>query len=549
MNNVKNIAILIIIIFIQIGCSASTPIYIRSNQVGFFTDDVKTAVVFSQENITNKKFDIKNIRNNRIVYSDYLKNNFGTFGNFINNYVIDFSIVREPGTYIINIDGQQSYNFNISRNVFNGIVDSLMLFFKVQRCGPTNPLLHEPCHLSDATSIVGENSIENADLTGGWHDAADYVKFLSTTAYTTYLLIFSYEFDKVRFSFDNDNNGVPDILEEAKVGLDWLLRANFLGNKLITQVQDLRDHDVGWRLPENDSLQYDRPGYVGIGKNQIGFYSAALAIGARVWREKFQDYEFAGRLQRAAENIYSLKNRAPDVDEIQSGMYQDNKYFGKLALGGIELFLTTGLNNYLNDAKEMADSAGSEYWWSWGDVAALAQYRLAKIEPRFGNYILNNLNAFNENKNMNPFGSGAAFTWGTTNTLLGIKLKVILYKDLTGSNAFDSLAVFQRDYVLGKNPWGISFIHNIGSFYPKQLHSQIAFFRNGYHPGALTAGPAPKSILSNYSIERKNTSYFDIFNYDDAIFYDDWQDYVTNEPAIVSNATAVFVFGNLQQRR
>nr|MBP9582339.1 glycoside hydrolase family 9 protein [Ignavibacterium sp.] len=91
-------------------------------------------------------------------------------------------------------------------------------------------------------------------------------------------------------------------------------------------------------------------------------------------------------------------------------------------------------------------------------------------------------------------------------------------------------------------PWGVSFIYNVGSNFSKHLHSQVAFFNNGYLPGALTAGPAPAQLLDNYKIKIINNEY-DKFNTDSIKYFDDRFDYITNEPTIIGNATALFVFG------
>ena len=72
----------------------------------------------------------------------------------------------------------------------------------------------------------------------------------------------------------------------------------------------------------------------------------------------------------------------------------------------------------------------------------------------------------------------------------------------------------------------------------------MAHFHNGYLPGAVSAGPAPKSILDNYKIQRSNYSSSE-FNSDDVLYFDDKADYITNEPTIATNATAIFVFGAL----
>ena len=547
----KSIIAVIFISFVFYNCASTTAkhaIFIRANQVGFLPNDLKTAVVFSEYPVPVNEFYIRNEKGNRSVFEGTISDTIKSYDKFKYCYELDFSNVTSPGTYRIDVDNNLSHPFKIGTKIYNSVVDSLMLFFKEQRCGPTNPILHAPCHLSDVVRVIGDaNHKGPVDVTGGWHDAGDYIKFLSTTAYTTYMLIFSYEFDKSKFDFDNDKDGVPDVLAEAKVGLDWMLRCNYSEYKLITQVQDLKDHEVGWRMPENDTLRYDRPGFVGIGKNQIGLYAAVMAMASRVWSERFQKYDFAKQCLDAAENLYSIRDKVPNIDSSGSGFYIDNTYWGKLALGAVELYITTKEKHYLDDAEIYADSAGSDYWWSWGNINSLADYRLAKIEPRFANYILNNLISFNFEKDKTTFNHGIQYTWGTTNSLLGVALQEILYNNLTGSKRFDSLSIDQRDYVLGRNPWGLSFIYDIGTEFPHHFHSQVAYFHGGYLPGALSAGPAPVSVLKNFDIKRDNFQY-NFFNTDSTKYFDDRRDYITNEPTISSNATAVFVYGYYSNR-
>ena len=543
--------LIIVAPFLFLNCASTgsgNPIYIRANQAGFLPNDFKTAVVFSESPIQKKDFSVVQTGSNRVVLSDKFFDTTYSYDKFKYCYTINFSGLKTPGIYKINVDGNYSYPFKISSTVYNSIVDSLMLFFREQRCGPTNPILHAPCHLSDVARLEGDKDHPGGvDVTGGWHDASDYIKFLSTTAYTTYMLIFSYEFDKTKFGFDNNKNGVPDVLEEAKIGLDWLLRCNYSKYKLVTQVQDLRDHAVGWRMPENDTLQYDRVGLVGIGKNQIGLYAAVMALASKVWTERFSKTDFAKRCLDAAENLYSIRNQVANIDTSTLGFYQDNAYWGKLALGAIELYNVTQKFNYFNDAITYGDSAGSDYWWSYGNINSLADYRIAQVVPRFSKYIYNNLLSFNARMDTSLFREGLPYSWGTTNTFLGVALQAVLYKNLTGSTQFDSLADFQRDYVLGRNAWGLSFIYNIGSKFPEHIHSQVAYFHNGYLPGALVAGPAPEDILKNYKIEKENHEY-DFFNTSSVKYYDDNGNYITNEPTISSNATAVFVYGYYSNR-
>lgn len=533
----------------NVNLKAETEIYFRLNQVGFLTDEGKTAIILSNTNLVGLKVEVKNIRTNQTVYSQDLKNNLGQYGNFKFTYSFDFTNVTQTGEFLLEAGNRQSLPFKIGNNANRGIAELLLDFFKIQRCGYTNPELHNVCHIADATSIVdGKRTFQQSvDLTGGWHDAGDYVKFLNTTAYSTYILLFAYEFDPQKFGFDRDRNGSPDILEEAKIGLDWMIRAAYKNDKFITQVQDLRDHDVGWRLPEDDPLAFDRPGFVGIGKNLIGIYSATMAIASRIWRDRFQYNEFADKCLGLAEKYYSVRNRVPDVDSSGTGMYLDNSFEGKMALGAVELYLTNKKPNYLNDAKLYADSAGSDFWWSWGNINSIAHYRLAMFDTKYKDFIKNSLEHFSKNMQSNLFGLGTQLSWGTNHTLLGITFLNILWSRLTNDKSYNLLATIQKDFILGRNPWGISFIFNVGKNYTKNFHHQVSSIK-GKLTGGFAAGPATKEFLKNYNITYESNDKYAKFQTNEMYYRDDRVDYITNEPTIAANATAIFVFGNLVKR-
>ncbi len=529
---------------------ARQTVFIRANQVGYLPNDVKTFLVISVKKLPNTDFKILNFYGDVKLFEGKLKLTGKKSGNFNYIYEGDFTSFKKEGLYYISVGKVHSYSFRIRKNVFNAVTDSLLKFFQVQRCGYTNPYFHKTCHISDATSLIinGKKIDKKFDVTGGWHDAGDYVKFLNTTAFSTYLLLFAYDFDPIKFGFDDDKDGIPDLLAEAKVGLDWLQRAVYKNSQLITQVQDLRDHDVGWRMPEDDPLTFDRPAFVGIGKNLVGIYTAAMALASRIWRMRFHYDEYADKCLTDAENIFSVRNKVPDIDSSGTGMYIDGKYRGKLALGAVELYLTTRRPELLDEAKKLAAEAGADYWWSWGDVNALADYKLARIDTSFRGYLRQNLEHFKKISHSHAFGEGTDYSWGTNSTLMGVALQVILWKELTGDSSYDTLAAIQRDFMLGRNPWGISFISKIGKDYTKNFHHQVAYFHNGYLPGGFAAGPIQKKVYEKYKIPFEFPDRFSFFQPDSVIYRDDRNDYLTNEPTIVGNATAIFVFGYYSNR-
>ncbi|MCU7494206.1 MAG: hypothetical protein HF314_13000 [Ignavibacteria bacterium] len=540
-----NICLIFLVICPFAFIYSSDNVFIRLNQVGFLPGDIKTAVIITTGEISRGEFSIFEEQGKSAVFTGPLGPVLKGEGRFKFNYKIDFSGFSKPGKYVIRCGGAKSLPFLIGSGVYQGITDSLLAFFRVQRCGYTAPFLHGICHIADATSLIGAKPQQAGkfDLTGGWHDAGDYVKFFNTTAFSTYMMLFSFEFDPVKFGFDSNHNGVADILEEAKVGLDWLLRAHLGGERFVIQVQDLRDHEQGWRLPEEDKLTFDRPAFLGGGKNTAGIYSAVMALASRIWKNSLHYDEFADKCLKEALNAYAASGKMPDLDKSGTGMYLDSKFQGKMALGAIELYESTKNASYLNESIQFAEEAKSDYWWSWGDMNSVADYKIAKYEPGIKNYLFNNLKNFNEIKNKSIFGEAASDNWGLNTALMGAAFQAALWKKLTGSSSFDSLMTFQRDYILGKNPWGVSFIYNIGKVFARNFHSQVGFLNKGYLPGAVAAGPVSRKKLEGYKIKITEGDPFKEFQTDSAVYQDSRQDYVTNEPSISTNATALFLFG------
>uniref|UniRef100_A0A832G1V9 Endoglucanase n=1 Tax=Ignavibacterium album TaxID=591197 RepID=A0A832G1V9_9BACT len=533
--------IVLSLLFYSCTSQLNENLFIRLNQVGFLPDDHKTAIILSKTPFEEKFFRIKNVANDEEVFIDSIDKLSHKLNSEIKySAIIDFSSLKTRGEYFIEYQDVKSYPFRIDDSLYNSIRDSLSLFFKVQRCGPTNPFMHKVCHLQDATKVVGYSDSSAIDLTGGWHDAGDYIKFVYTTAFTTYMLLFSLEFEPDKFSFDLDNDSVPDILHEAKVGLDFLLRCNFSENAFITQVQDDRDHKVGWRMPENDTLTFNRPAFVKMNKSQIGIYSAALAIASRIWKERFLDNTFANKCLNASEKIFRLRNKISDYKDDEK-YYNQNEFNSKLALGALEIFKSKNDKNYLSLALDYGKNIAENNWWSWGDFNAIVFYKLAEIDNQFVEKLRDILSFYKSYSDSNLFSLAHQYNWGTTHSLAGVVLSSILYKKLTGSEEFENLAVLNRDFILGRNPWGKSFISGIGKNFPRKIHHQVAFFNNGYIPGAMVSGPVPDSLFKKYSF---TLPYDKLSKFSDsAIYCDEFDNYLTNEPTISSNATALFIFG------
>jgi hypothetical protein len=145
------------------------------------------------------------------------------------------------------------------------------------------------------------------DVSGGWHDATDYLQYSTTSANATYQLLIAYrDFPKVFGDEKAANgldgkNGVADVLDEAKWGLDWLLKMHPKDDWMFNQLGDDRDH-MGMRIPKEDTNYYgiglERPVYFINGEPQqrgkfmnnttgtsstAGKFASAFALGAEIF--------------------------------------------------------------------------------------------------------------------------------------------------------------------------------------------------------------------------------------------------------------------------
>ena len=155
----------------------------------------------------------------------------------------DFSDVTAPGTYtVVDLDrGKRSVEFDIDPHVYRSLLKHAVRMYYYQRAGFAKSAATAGADWADGASHLGPGQDSQAhawvaktdesqvkDLRGGWFDAGDYNKYTSWTAHNVRILLRAYEENPSAFSDDfgiaESHNGVPDILDEAKWGLDWVVR-------------------------------------------------------------------------------------------------------------------------------------------------------------------------------------------------------------------------------------------------------------------------------------------------------------------------------------
>ncbi len=151
----------------------------------------------------------------------------------------DFSTFNTPGTFYISDNaGENSEEFVIDEDVYVDILKTAFKTFYYQRCGHdvsspyASPAYHDGvCHTQDQTAKF-INDPNNAslykDLSGGWHDAGDYNKYVNFAHDAVLDMLFAYEFNPEAWD-DNagipeSNNGIPDLLDEVIYEMEWLIK-------------------------------------------------------------------------------------------------------------------------------------------------------------------------------------------------------------------------------------------------------------------------------------------------------------------------------------
>ena len=240
-------------------------VFIRANQVGYRPQDVKLAIAFAKTALPDS-FSVLAADTQKTRYTGKTKPlPDARWGQIENHAELDFSAFKTPGRYLLRLGESQSLPFTIGSGAYAELPEQLLEFMRQQRCG-YNPWLDAVCHPFDGRTAYGPlTNGTYLDARGGWHDAADLLKYLLTSGNATAQMLLAYELaspkDKAAFA-DRVNalgqpgpNGLPDILDEARWGLEWMLKLHPAPDQLYHQVADDRDH-IGRRLPQNEIADY-----------------------------------------------------------------------------------------------------------------------------------------------------------------------------------------------------------------------------------------------------------------------------------------------------
>lgn len=563
--------------------------WIRINQLGYEDNSIKVAVLVSENNFQPKSFIIYDAVLNEKVWTGKKIKSYGSYGPFNSSFRLNFTKFTKEGTFYIKSGEIKSPNFIISNHVYDGTADFLLKYMRQQQSG-YNPFLKDSCHTHDGY-IVDNPKMENRhiDVVGGWHDASDYLQYVTTSATAVYQMLFAYEMnpdafgDKYDKNGDPGSNGIPDILDQAKWGLDWLNKMNPGYGIMFNQVGDDRDH-AGFRLPDHDSVSYnginlERPVYFVTGKSQgicvyknrttgvsstAGKFASAFALGSDLLRKYYPD--FCDTIRKKSIDAYSYAKTDLGVCQtaccVSPYFYEEANYVDDMELAAAQLFETTKDSTYFKEAVYWGRIEPVTPWmgsdtarhYQWYPFVNLGHYLLAKDSDKdlseiFLKYMNKGIDRVYDRGKNNPFLIGVPFIWCSNNLVSAILTQCRLYNQLSGDTTSIQMEASLRDWLFGCNPWGTSMIIGLpknGDF-PSDPHSAIPIKTGRQIDGGLVDGPVYSSIFKQLrGLVLHSEDEYSRFQSNLIVYHDDYGDYSTNEPTMDGTASLTFYLSTMQ---
>ncbi|MGD9556782.1 MAG: glycoside hydrolase family 9 protein [Mangrovibacterium sp.] len=562
---------------------------IRINQLGYFPQARKVAVFLSDQSPGTEKFQVYNSLSGELAFeSAPVAENGAVWGRKF-AFRLDFSPVVTSGGYFIRFGQSVSPRFRIDRDIYRGTADFPLYYMRQQRCG-FNPFLNDSCHLHDGIIVDHPSRTgEHIDVTGGWHDASDYLQYVTTSANAVYQMLFAWEQNPAVFSDCFSANGrpgtnkTPDILDEARWGLEWLLKMNPAPNEMYNQIADDRDHR-GYRLPVGDTVTYglgrSRPVYFvtgkpqGLGKHKnrttgvastAAKYASAFALGARIFRER--DAAFARILSAKAKEAWQFALSDPGVCQtacvVSPYFYEEDNYVDDMELAAISLYLENGDSSYDKQAQYWGELEPVSPWmelqrarhYQYYPFVNLGHARLAgssdaAVAQRFTALMKQGLEQIRLAAADDPFRIGIPFQWCSSNFIVAADTQARLYRQISGDTTYQEMETALTDWLFGCNPWGTSLICGLpaGGDYPESPHSAITYLMHQTTTGGLVDGPVYRSIYENLrGIHLFDPDEYAAFQAGKAVYHDDMGDYSSNEPTMDGTASLCWLLSSLEK--
>jgi endoglucanase len=441
-----------------------------------------------------------------------------------------------------------------------------MRAFYGQRCGTAVNLgpefpgySHPACHTQGEFHPSSGMKGSRANL-GGWHDAGDYGRYMVNSGVTTATLLWTWEIygpriKSIQLKIPETGNGTPDILNEARWNLEWMLKMQD-GDGGVWHKQASVQFS-GFVSPEQDTLPSE---VIGTGSSPYkstcatADLAAVAAIAARVYKP--YDAKFAERALQAAKRAWAWTQQYPNVTfknppGVGTGEYGDANCGDERVWAAAELWRTTGDAEYhsffLTHYAELLPSLDSPPVENWNAMGPKALWTYALSARRGADAravrairarTLAAANAIVARTLANPYHVSLKtndYVWGSNGIAAEYGMELLIANVLAPDPRFADAARDNLHYLLGRNVFSLSWVTQVGErSFQHPHHRPSATHPGAPWPGLLSGGPNANRQDDVLKALPANTP--------PARVYSDQQaSYASNEVAINWQASLVFL--------
>lgn len=428
----------------------------------------------------------------------------------------DFTALRQPGTYVIQLsDGTRSWPVKIGDEAYVPLLQTALHGLYLSRCGYAvrdEVVGHPPCHLRDgAIMVIDDQRVpDGRDASGAWHNGADYNRSTMSAAQAVSRMLWPAEmfpgaFDKVasRLQPEERNGNWPDLLTEARWGLEWLFKMQAPDGGVSTGMGDKLGILV---MPHEDPTVR----FIGaVYSSHTAKVGAVLARAARVFQA--HDPKFARSCLDRARLCWSWLQAHPQIVAPKTiGSYLKRADEPDRLWLAVELFRTTGERGFHDDFLKRFAQLQTPYRAAPVNTQTIRDYNLHEalisycfikqgadksVQDRIRSGLSAECDRLTAITQAEGYGSVlTAENWKhrhTCGNALQMGWELAMAFELTGRAPYREAALRQLHFVLGANPLGKVFVTGAGSNPVRNPHYGPFFNHSKLSapPGLLVKGP------------------------------------------------------------
>lgn len=477
---------------------------IMLNQCGYYPSMPKHATFVSEQPVT---FEVRTSDGTGVLRKTTTKA-FDNKAAGERNYIGDFSEITEPGMYYLFAEGLgESDIFPIGETVYDSVLQKTFAFFYYQRCGHTLPkeaagiFAHEACHTGIATAYTKN---DERDVTGGWHDAGDYGRYVGPGAMAVAQLLYAYEINP---DFVNqyvspedalNQTKLPACLEEIKYELDWMLKMQRADGPLYHKASC--KNFCGFIMPDKEL----EPMVLSpVSVTATADFAAVCAMAIRFYKP--YDEAYAQVLETASKKAYDAMKKMDlpggfkNPPEITTGEYGDTCDMDERYYAAAELYKAFGDEIYRQDFEAIAkEKIYHGYGWgemgSFGNIAYLTCGRpvdeaiAEKIKASMIKLADKRLEIIS-NDGYGTALKASEYVWGSNLSVCNYANQLYDAYKLTNDEKYLHGAMEQLHYLLGRNPMGQSYVSDCGTTTMRYPHHRPSGYLGKALPGMVSGGP------------------------------------------------------------